>query len=138
MALIHISKKEFDSIPSDYKSTYLDYEGLHPQRTGRRVAFLPGHGSTLFVEGINFVVDGDQSHLPVICKENAEVGAMYQGAGGPVTVTRVYRLSEAEAAEKDLLYLDRAEIKSPAGQPVDFALPGSALVGSRLSGYVGP
>lgn len=133
MELIHISKKEFNAIPSDYKSIYQNYDGLYPQRAGRRVAILHGHGTTLSVEGIHFVVDGDQTHLPVICKENAEVGAMYQGAGGPCTVTRVYQLTETEAAERDLIYLDRAEARMADGRTVEFALPGSAIAKGILT-----
>lgn len=133
MELVHISKKEFNAIPSENKSIYQDYDGLHPQRAGRRVAFLHGHGNPLLIEGIHFIVDRDQSHLPVLCKENAEVGAMYQGAGGPCTVTRVYQLTDAEAAARDLIYLERAEARMADGRTVEFALPGSAIAKGILS-----
>lgn len=123
MDMIHISKEEFNKIPSGYKSTYLDTDGAHPERKGRRVAFLPGHGTTLLTEGIHFLVDGDSSHLPVLEKKNAEEGAAYQFAGGLAFVKRLYRLTEQEAKEQGVLYIDRVE--TTAG---DFALPGGDVV----------
>ena len=123
MEMIHISKAEFDRIGADYKGVYMDYQGTHPQRKGRRVAFLPGHGTTLFAEGIHFIVDGDYSHLPILCKENAEEGAAYQFGGGILCVNRIYRISKEYANENSLLYLDRVE--TSAG---DFALPGSDTI----------
>lgn len=123
MKMLHISKADFDRISADYKGVYMDYHGTHPQRKGRRVAFLPGHGTTLFVEGVHFIVDGDYSHLPVLCKENAEEGAAYQFGGDVLYVKRIYRISEEYANESSLLYLDRVE--TSAG---DFALPGSDTI----------
>ena len=120
MEMIHISKADFDRIDPDYKGIYMDYQGTHPQRKGRRVAFLPGYGTTLFVEGIHFVVDGDNSHLPTLCKANAEEGAAYQFGGGVLYVNRVYRISPEYARENQLLYLDRVDTTMG-----DFALPGS-------------
>ena len=123
MEMLHISKAEFDRIGADYKGVYMDYQGTHPQRKGRRVAFLPGHGTTLYTEGIHFIVDGDYSHLPILCKANAEESAAYQFGGGVLYVKRIYRISEEYASENSLLYLDRAE--TSAG---DFALPGSDTI----------
>ena len=129
MDLIHISKKEFAKIP--YKSTYIDIEGAHPERVGRRVAFLPGHGTTLFTEGIHFLVDGDSSHLPVLCKANAEVGAAYQFAGKLLFVKRLYRITKEEAKEWDLRCLERVETTEG-----DFALPGGDEVESPRFSYI--
>ena len=105
------------------KTVYMDYQGTHPQRKGRRVAFLPGHGTTLYTEGIHFVVDDDCTHLPVLCKENAEEGAAYQFGGSILYVHRIYRIGEEYANDNSLLYLDRVETSIG-----DFALPGSDTI----------
>ena len=55
--IIHISKKDFDAIPSDYKGVYKDFDNAHPEWKGRKTAFLPGHGTALFIEGVSFVID---------------------------------------------------------------------------------
>lgn len=123
MEMLHISKADFDRIGADYKGVYMDYQGVFPKRKGRRTAFLPGHGTTLYTEGIHFIVDGDYSHLPILCKANAEKGAAYQFGGGVLYVKRIYRISEEYANENSLLYLERVE--TSAG---DFALPGSDTV----------
>lgn len=123
MEMLHISKADFDRTGFDYKGVYMDYHGTHPQRKGRRVAFLPGYGTTLFIEGVHFIVDGDYSHLPILCKENAEEGAAYQFGGNVLYVKRIYRISEEYANENSLLYLDRVETSEG-----DFALPGSDTI----------
>ena len=115
--MMYISKADFDRIGNDYKGVYSDYQGHYPQRKGRRTAFLPGHGTTLFTEGIHFVVEGDCGHLPALCKDNAEVGAAYRFCDGYQIVQRVYRISEEYAAENELTYLDR--VTTSTG---DFAL----------------
>ncbi len=117
-----ISKAEFDRIQDDYKGIFEDFQETHPEWKGRRAAFLPGEGTTLSIEGIHFLVDGDYSHLPVLCKANACVGACYQFAGGYTLVKRIYRLSEAQARREKAVYLDRVETDSG-----DFALPGSDI-----------
>lgn len=50
----YITKAEYEKIPDDYKGQYLDFDGLHPEWKGRKVAFLPGCGTTLFIEGVSF------------------------------------------------------------------------------------
>jgi len=57
----HISKREWDSIPNDYKGKYTDLDGKHPDWAGRNTGFLPGHGTKLFIEGVSFVIDQDNS-----------------------------------------------------------------------------
>ena len=99
MEMLHINKADFDRIGADYKGVYMDYQGVFPKRKGRRVAFLPGHGTTLYTEGIHFIVDGDYSHLPILCKENAEEGAAYQFGGDVLYVKRIYRISREYARE---------------------------------------
>lgn len=118
MEMLRISKADFDRISADYKGVYMDYQGTHPQRKGRLVAFLPGHGTTLFTEGIHFIVDGDYSHLPILCKENAEEGAAYQFGGDVLYVKRIYCISPEYARENHLAYLERVE--TSVG---DFGLP---------------
>lgn len=123
MEMLHISKADFDRIGDDYKGVYMDYHGTHPKRKGRRVAFLPGHGTTLYIEGIHFVVDDDSAHLPILFKENAEAGAAYQFGGGVLYVNRLYRISTEYARENNLAYLDRVETSIG-----DFALPGGDTI----------
>ena len=115
-----ITKEQFAKICSDYKGVFHDYQGTHPEHKGRRTAFLPGEGTALFLEGVHFLVDGDYSHLPILCKSNAVAGACYQFAGSYLVVHEVYRLAEEYAEEHELMYLDRA--KTSVG---DFALIGS-------------
>ena len=128
MNMEHISKKAFASIGDDYKSVYMDYQGVFPKRKGRRTAFLPGHGTTLFTEGIHFLVDGEYTHLPGLTKENAEEGAAYRfGDNDFLIVQRIYRISEEYARENGLAYLDR--VQTTAG---DFALPeGDTLASTK-------
>lgn len=57
----HITQAEYDAIGNDYKGPYHDYYGDHPGWKGRRTAFLPGHGTKLFIEGISFVIDDGKS-----------------------------------------------------------------------------
>ena len=118
--MTHISKEEFDGIGKDYKGIYEDYQEIFPMRKGRRTAFLPGHGTTLYTEGVHFIVDGDYTHLPVLDKSNAEEGLAYQSCGSYQVVSKLYRITEAYAAENELIYLDR--VTTSEG---DFALPGS-------------
>lgn len=54
-----ISPLDYDAIPADYKSTYSNFNGDHPEWEGKRCAFLPGHGTTLFIEGVSFIIDPD-------------------------------------------------------------------------------
>ena len=51
-----ITKAEYDRIGNDFKGVWHDYWGDHPEWKGRRVAFLPGHGTTLFIEGVSFEI----------------------------------------------------------------------------------
>lgn len=117
-----ISKERFDRIPDDYKGTWTT--DTMPEWKGRRTAFLPGEGTTLSVEGVHFLVNGDYSHLPVLHKSNARVGECYQFAGGFTRVHKVYRLSEEDASRSGLVYLDR--VTTSTG---DFALPGGSKRG---------
>lgn len=115
-----ITRDQFNRIGSDYKGVFIDYRGTQPWHKGRRTAFLPGEGTTLFLEGVHFLVEDDYSHLPILRKENAREGCAFQSAGGYQIVRRVYRLTEEQAEEWGCMYLDRVETTMG-----DFALPGS-------------
>lgn len=126
-----ISKKDFNAIPDAYRGVFFDYQGTHPEWKGRRTAFLPGEGTTLFIEGVHFLVDGDYSHLPVMHKNNARVGDCYLFSGGYIEVTKVYRISEEYAKEHDLYQLDRVDFihyYRNAAIPGSCALPGSDIL----------
>ena len=56
-----ITQQEYDRIPADYKGVFIDYNDQHPEWKGRRVAFLPGHGTVLFIEGVSFEIVGGNS-----------------------------------------------------------------------------
>lgn len=49
------------------------------------------------------------SKLPALTKKSAAVGHAYAWPGGWVKLTRIYRLTEQEANDNALLYLDRWE-----------------------------
>lgn len=77
---------------------------------GRRNVMVGGEcGATLLTEGIHFLVEDEYDQLPWLNKQNAIVGACYRFPGGYIELTRLYRLSEEEALEKDLYHLDRVE-----------------------------
>lgn len=54
--LIEISRHEYQQIPDGYRSTYSDLQGNYPELKGRRCSFLPGFGTTLFIEGLHYIV----------------------------------------------------------------------------------
>lgn len=101
---------------------------------GRRTVMVGGeYGCTLLTEGIHFLVEDDYDHLPQLTKENAMVGACYFAPGGYIEVTRVYRLTEEEAREFELWYLDRADYIQHAKWGT--VKGGCALDGSDVSEY---
>lgn len=51
-----ITRSQFLAIPKAYRGIYSDVQGVHPEWKGRRTAFLPGHGTTLFIEGVSFEI----------------------------------------------------------------------------------
>lgn len=104
---------------------------LHPYYIGRRNIMVGGeYGPTLLTEGLHFLIDGDYENLPFLEKANAKEGACYRFAGGYIQVTRVYRLTEEEAKEKDLYGLDRADFIQHA--PWGSIPGGCALAGSDM------
>ena len=56
ISMERITKEQYNAIGNDYKGRYMDYDGKRPEWKGRRVAFLPGHGTTLFIEGVSFEI----------------------------------------------------------------------------------
>lgn len=54
--MIQITKAQWDAIHGDYKGVWLDYHGDHPEWKGRRKPFLPGYGTTFFIEGVHFEI----------------------------------------------------------------------------------
>ena len=58
---VYITEKEWDAIPSAYKGRYENYDGKHPDWVGRKVAFLPGYGTMLFIEGVTFEVENSNA-----------------------------------------------------------------------------
>lgn len=123
-----ITKEQFTRIGADYKGVFSDYQGKMPWHKGRRMAFLPGEGTKLFLEGVHFLVDGDYSHLPILIKDNAREGCAYQSASGYQIVKRVYRLTAEQAEEWGVMYLDRVETTMG-----DFALLGSDVYRRKYS-----
>lgn len=51
-----ITRAEFERLPREWKEPWHDYWGDHPEWLGRWTAFLPGHGTTLFIEGVSFEI----------------------------------------------------------------------------------
>ena len=63
--IVAISRSQFLAIPKAYRGVYSDVQGVHPEWKGRRTAFLPGHGTTLFIEGVSFEILDDEKHYAV-------------------------------------------------------------------------
>nr|DAI48781.1 MAG TPA: hypothetical protein [Caudoviricetes sp.] len=66
--------------------------------------------------------------LPALSIETAHAGNFYAYPGGWVLLSRVYRLTEQEAAENALLFLDRWEGIDQAGRTVGAAFSDGATV----------
>lgn len=98
---------------------------------GRRNVMVGGlHGCELLTEGVHFLVEDDYEELPWLNKENALEGACYRFPGGYTQVTQVYRLSDEDAREKGLVYVDRADFIQHAKlgeMPGGCALAGSDM-----------
>lgn len=114
-----------------YNRSRVEAGELHAYYIGRRTLMVnEGTGLCLITEGLHFLIDGDYSNLPILHKSNAMEGAAYQSAGGYMIVHRVYRLTEQQAREWGVVYLDRVETSMG-----DFALPGSDTLGGNT--YIG-
>lgn len=118
------SKKQYTGQWGDnpYNRSRVEAGELPAYYIRRRTLMInDGAGTSLITEGVHFLIEGDYSNLPVLHKGNALEGAAYQSAGdGYMFVQRVYRLTEEQAREWGVMYLDRVETSEG-----DFALPGS-------------
>lgn len=60
--MLKVSKEDFDKIHSDYKGTWQDYHGDHPEWKGRKVVMStcithdPNAACSLLIEGVHFVI----------------------------------------------------------------------------------
>ena len=51
-----ITRTEFEKLPREWKEPWHDYWGDHPEWLGKWTSLLPGHGTTLFIEGVSFEI----------------------------------------------------------------------------------
>ncbi|WP_282144725.1 hypothetical protein [Thomasclavelia cocleata] len=57
--LIIVSKEKWDSIPSDYKGKWIDYNNEHPELLGKRTVLsgcISKKIGTLLIESVHFVI----------------------------------------------------------------------------------
>ena len=67
-----------------------------------------------------------KTNYPILTKQNAVIGSKYASAGdGYITLTRVYRLTDQEAAESWAYFLDRYEAVTDKGDTISAAMQGS-------------
>ena len=69
-----LTNLKYLAIPKAYRGTFEDVRGDHPEWKGRRTAFLPGHGTVLFIEGVSFEIVDDVKHYAV-CISDADGGS---------------------------------------------------------------
>ena len=104
-----ISKEYYDKLSKDYKGIFNDYRGDSPELKGRRTWLKK---SVLLVEGIHFLVDGDYSHLPTLCKENVKIGGAYKFCNGYMILNGIETLTDEFMKEHELYY--REQFRSTA------------------------
>lgn len=51
-----ITEEEYQNLPADFKGTYKNYYGDHPELYGRRTAAYPCELPGLFIEGVNLKI----------------------------------------------------------------------------------
>ncbi len=51
-----ITENEYNALPNDFKGTYQNYYGDHPEWEGRRTAAFPLELPGLFIEGVNLKI----------------------------------------------------------------------------------
>lgn len=105
-------------------------------QNGRRAVVVRNGQDTGYetiVEGIDFLVEHDYSHLPILNKATAKEDEFFSFGGKDcVLVEKLVRLSEAEAEKQDLYHLDRVRYqrywpKNPSCPIGSCALPGSDI-----------
>lgn len=84
---LRITEQEYDKIPESYKGQYQDYDGRHPEWKGKRTAFLPGHGTTLFIEGVSFLIDDSYRKPPLSSQVKAAAAKSEHGSKATPTRT---------------------------------------------------
>lgn len=90
-----ITRSQFLAIPKAYRGVYSDVQGVHPEWKGRRTAFLPGHGTTLFIEGVSFEIVDEEKHYAVCIYD-------LDGGSGEMKCTAK---NKTEARRKGLEYI---------------------------------
>lgn len=59
-----ITRKQWNNFPDDYKSKFVDYQGVMPEMVGRKTVLGgcvdPSMGATLLVEGLHFIIIDDE------------------------------------------------------------------------------
>ena len=117
------SKKESNSIPAAKKG----------EKNGRRTVLFQENGAeNSLVEGVDFLVHHDYTHLPVLHKENAEVGAFYTTGGGCYQVLDIYRISEQTAKKHNLYFLDRVKYRQHWPENKRYPISSCALPGGEI------
>lgn len=117
------TKEEYAHIPAAQKGV----------RDGRRTVAFNGNTA---VEGIDYLVEHDYTHLPVLHKNTARVGEFFTDGYACVQVLELTRLTDKEAWEQDLLYLDRVRTLrrwpgNTRNLTMCYALPGSDIRSKR-------
>lgn len=62
--MIKVSKEKWNSIQADYKGTWADYYGDHPEWVGKKTVMStcitnnPNEPCSLLIEGVHFVIEG--------------------------------------------------------------------------------
>lgn len=59
--MLKITNQKWNSICSDYKGTWYDYHGDHPEWLGRKVVMsgcISDELGKLLIEGVHFVIEG--------------------------------------------------------------------------------
>ena len=99
-----ISKEYYDKLSKDYKGIFNDFRGDSPELNGRRTWLKKG---VLLTEGVHFLVDGDYSHLPTLCKETAHIGNAYRFCNGYMILNSIETLSDEFMKEHELYYREQ-------------------------------
>lgn len=69
-----------------------------------------------------------KTNYPILTKQNAVIGNKYASAGdGYITLNRIYRITEQQAAENWISCLDRYEAVTNKGDTLNAAFPDSDL-----------
>lgn len=73
--ILRITLEEYERTGNDFKGTYMDYQGVHPEWKGRKTFVPPlgdesGHYATcLLIEGVSFVIEDDGYDMDAAARE---------------------------------------------------------------------